>query len=152
MLAAGKHPETVLKGIGNVVATSRIAELLELAEMSVVQRIDRVRIVDGEPICIHIAYLPQSRGVEVTEEELLSHDSSLYSTLRTKYGIVPSSVVETIVSIAADETQSELLGIPSQSPLLYVERTMLSQFNTPIEYTLSYYRGDRYKYELRLTK
>jgi GntR family transcriptional regulator len=152
MIAAGKHPETSLKDISNVVATPRIAELLELAEMSVVQRIERVRIVDGEPLCIHIAFLPRSRGIEVTEQELLSHGGSLYATLRAKYGIIPSSVAETIEAVAADETQSKLLGVPCQSPLLYVERTMLSQFNTPIEYTLSYYRGDRYKYELRLTK
>jgi GntR family transcriptional regulator len=50
----------------------------------------------------------------------------------------------------ADPQLAENLGIPSGSPILFVERVMYIKKRVPFEVVQSSYRGDLYKYVTRL--
>jgi GntR family transcriptional regulator len=50
----------------------------------------------------------------------------------------------------ATPKEAELLHIMSPSPVLRIERLSYSEQNTLVEYVLSTYRGDRYKFHTTL--
>jgi len=78
--------------------------------------------------------------------------TSLYRSLRERYGIeivIADEVVE--ASLAAAE-ESDLLGLPKGHPVFVFTRTSYIQSGQPVEYVKSVYRGDRYKLVNRLTQ
>jgi len=48
--------------------------------------------------------------------------------------------------------EAKLLQIPAGSPLLLNERVLWSQERKAVEYVKILYRGDRYRYTMRLTR
>jgi DNA-binding GntR family transcriptional regulator len=54
-------------------------------------------------------------------------------------------ITHTINAVVTDETQAQLLDITSGTPLLVVNTASYSQQQL-IEYTISYYRTDKYAY------
>lgn len=43
------------------------------------------------------------------------------------------------------------LGVAEGAPLLVRQRSGYDQHNDPVEYTISYFRGDRYRYHIDLS-
>ena len=52
--------------------------------------------------------------------------------------------------MVAAEREAELLRVELGSPLLYIERVAYLQDGRPVEFTRSYYRGDRYDFVAEL--
>jgi GntR family transcriptional regulator len=50
----------------------------------------------------------------------------------------------------ATSKETELLKITSPSPVLRIERLSYNEQNTLVEYVISTYRGDRYKFHTTL--
>jgi GntR family transcriptional regulator len=50
----------------------------------------------------------------------------------------------------ASPKEAELLQITSPSPVLRIERFSYNEQNTLVEYVVSVYRGDRYKFHTTL--
>jgi GntR family transcriptional regulator len=65
-------------------------------------------------------------------------------------GIQFTEAFQTIEASFADQEVSEALGIASGSPVLFVERIMYGRRRKPVELVQSSYRGDLYKYIVRL--
>jgi len=64
--------------------------------------------------------------------------------LREKFGVRIIRAYQTIRARAADPRRAELLGVPPQSPILYIERISYSESDAPVEFLRLYFRGDRY--------
>ena len=77
---------------------------------------------------------------------------SIYAILQEKYGIFPSEADETLEVTLASAEEGRLLEIPEGSQLLLSERTLWSQHRKAVEFVKILYRGDRYKYTVRLTR
>jgi len=90
-------------------------------------------------------------GQEITRAEVEKR-GSIYDILQEKFGIFPSEADETLEVTLASAEEARLLEIPEGSPLLLNERTLWSQDRKAVEFVKILYRGDRYKYTVRLTR
>ena len=65
-------------------------------------------------------------------------------------GIQFTEAFQTIEASFASKEIAEQLRIPSGSPILFVERIVYTKKRRPIELVQTSYRGDLYKYIVRL--
>jgi GntR family transcriptional regulator len=63
---------------------------------------------------------------------------------------MPMVVNENFQAMLADERLSKALEVKKGSAIFKRIRTAYDENNKPIEYTISYYRGDRYSYSIEL--
>ncbi len=148
----GLTPGARILEFGYLKPAAKIAKQLGLnARESQVLRIKRLRTGNGEPIGLQDSYLALEKNQVITQEEI-EQKGSIYAILQQKFGIYPTEADETLEVTLATPEEAELLQIPINSPLLLNERTLWSQDRKAIEFVSILYRGDRYKYFVRLTR
>ncbi len=128
-------------------AGGEVAEALQLREEDPVVRIERVRLLGGEPFAHTVSYLPQAIGTSVTPE--LLRDLPLMHLLEHRMGVHLEEAIQTIRAVSAPAELAEKLSVPEGSPLLQVQRVARAQ-GRPVEYVITHYRADRYQYTVRL--
>ncbi len=111
-------------------------------------RIDRIRTADGEPIVFFRTWIPCGLGFP---EDRDAYSGSLYGLYEQITGSQPALSHDELYSDLASGQVAEKLGIPEGSPLLVRQRTGYDLRNDPVEYTISYFRGDRYRYRIDLS-
>ncbi len=126
-----------------------IKEKLELGDqVKEVMQIKRIRLLEGKPFAFTVNYLPLEIGTIITEKDL--YKRSLLRILEENLGIQFTEAFQSIEASFANQELAEQLGIVSGSPILFVERIMYTQRRKPVELVQSSYRGDLYKYIVRL--
>jgi len=126
-----------------------IKEKLELdrRDEEVVQ-IKRVRFKENKSFAYTVNYLPLEIGEKITAGEL--YRKPLLQIMEQDLGIQFTEAFQTIEASFASKEVAEQLGIPSGSPILFVERIVYSKKRRPVELVQTSYRGDLYKYIVRL--
>ena len=127
---------------GLVPATAYIAERLRIEPGEELAHLQRLRLADGEPMCIEHSYF-----VHKYCPGILDHDFSARSLREVKirqYGIRWTHARQTIQAINASQKIADLLGIRRGEALLFFERVSFSQDGIPMEFLQAYYRADRY--------
>jgi GntR family transcriptional regulator len=147
MADQGRKPGSRLLSLGHQRVGTRIATALSLPEDSWVWVVERLRLADEEPICMSLVYLNLPPQITLTPVEL-EQETSLWKILENK-GIHFSYREENIQAIAAGAREAEFLQIEPGAPLLFVEGTVYSDRDDPIEYHQMHNRGDRYNYTVR---
>ncbi len=120
------------------------AKHLRITISDKVARLGRVRVSDGEPLAIEhavipIVLLPDPHAVK----------ESLYEILK-KNGNQPVSGSQKLCAALATPTEAGLLSIAENSEILRIERNTFLADGTPVEYTRSAYRGDKYAFVTEL--
>lgn len=149
MQARGKRPGTRVIEQKALPAPPHIARSLQIQPGDAMVMLKRLRLTDGEPMAIEIAYLPGSICDGLVGEDM--QDRSLYKLLMTRYNVFPSRAEQQLQAIACPAAEAQLLGIPKGSPVLHIYRLTFSLEGRPVEYTESYYRGDRYVFQVELS-
>ncbi|KEO83466.1 GntR family transcriptional regulator [Tumebacillus flagellatus] len=141
----GLKPDSRILSVTVQEATPAVAAELRIgAEMNRQLIVfERVRLADNKPMAYETSHLPLHRFPELENETL--HSTSLYKLLEEKYGLVIRYARQAIEVGLSRPTESDILGIPSGSAVLLIERTTFDADDEPIEYVKSVYRGDRYK-------
>lgn len=141
--AQGVRSDIRLLGITRQPASSRIRRTLALAPEASVWRIERFRTLNGEPLSIHLSFLPvplfpdlDARGLDRLQ---------LRTVLEDGYGLRPSRVVESVETALASEREARLLGVDPGFTLLKLEETNFSEADSPYEYCHVLFRGDKMK-------
>jgi GntR family transcriptional regulator len=148
----GLEPGQQILEFGFIKPSAKIARQLEIKETNKkVLRIKRLRFGDKTPIGLQDSYLCLPSGQTITREEI-EERGSIYSILQEKFGLFPTEADETLEVTLATPDEADMLQIPVGSPLLLNERTLWSQNRQAIEFVRILYRGDRYKYFVRLTR
>ena len=148
----GLTPGGRILEFGYLKPSAKIAKQLGLNDKDAqVLRIKRLRTGNGEPIGLQDSYLALDKNQVITREEI-EQKGSIYAILQQKFGIYPTEADETLEVTLATPEEAELMQIPVSSPLLLNERTLWSQDRKAIEFVSILYRGDRYKYFVRLTR
>lgn len=140
MANRGSRPGSVW--IEKVVASPTPEEAMTLAISpdEKVMRMTRVRTADDEPLAIERAVVPAAllpRPEEIGE--------SLYAAL-TRLGNRPVRGLQRLQSSLATAAEASLLNIPVGAAILRIERRSFLASGTPVEFTRSAYRGDRYDF------
>lgn len=124
--------------------TNEEAAVLRLAGGEQVARFGRVRLADGEPLAIEHAVVPAS-----CLDDVHAVGDSLYSALE-RAGKRPASGEQRLRASLATPVEAGLLSVDEGSELLRIERRTFLEDGTPVEFTRSAYRGDRYEYVAEL--
>lgn len=126
--------------------TPEECEALNIDSSTAVSRLYRLRLADEKPMCIEHAVLPITHLEDPTVVE-----TSLYDYLEEQKRR-PTRAIQKLSARLLDISHAHLLGVPTGSPCLYIERTSFLPNDEAIEFVRSYYRGDSYEFvaELRL--
>ncbi|MBI9045353.1 MAG: GntR family transcriptional regulator [Anaerolineaceae bacterium] len=152
MIRRGFEPGQKILSIEKLQPPQKIKEKLELpSESDELLFIERIRLSDQKPIGYQISYVLIPEGQTITKEEL-EEKGSLYTILQEKFNIIPTEAEETLESTVASIREAQLLNTAEGSPLLLNSRILFSQQRKPVEFVKILYRGDRYKYTVRLKR
>lgn len=152
MRSRGLTPGHKILEFGYVKPDAKTRRQLEIVDDDEkVLRIKRLRYGNDEPIGLQDSFLSLGDKLTFTREEI-EKVGSIYAILQEKLGIYPTEADETLEVTLATREEAGLLNISEGSPLLLNERTLWSQNRKAIEFVRILYRGDRYKYFVRLTR
>ncbi|MGJ3507816.1 GntR family transcriptional regulator [Enemella sp. A6] len=146
MRARGLSPATKVLSAAEVGAPADVAERLGVATGQMVIRVDRLRLADGTPMAHEIGFYPAKLFPGLLEREL----GALYDVFATVYGVVATSGEQIVRADAADHNHARILGVPRRAPLLVQERVTRAG-DQVIEFSTSWYRGDRYRIHMAVT-
>lgn len=127
-----------------------VARLLGLKEREPVSVVRRIRAYRGQVFALTINYLPLSLGVRVREGDLYGYP--LLRLLEEKLKIRFRWADQMIEARTADDEVAGALGIRFGDPVLYVQRLMFTKGRDPLEVVRSFYRGDMYRYQVRMAR
>lgn len=124
-----------------------VAERLRVEPGTRLHCLVRVRYADDIPMAIERVLMPFYLCPELAE---LNLEGSLYRQLQEKHGFQPVRASQNIEAGLVSRDYAELLHIREGSPVLVFERVSYLEDDTPMEYVVSFYRGDRYKFHVEM--
>lgn len=128
-------------------ANAEVATQLELSENDKVYKLTRLRFAGKQPVVLVSTYLPFDLLDTLIDVDFTT--ISLYSKL-TELGFPVVSIHRKLEVIKSDELSSSLLNISSNEPLFYFHSTGYSNNSKPVEYSISWYRGDLNSFEFKI--
>ena len=147
--ASGFSTSTELLDAGRQRAEAEVARRLALKPGASAYCVERLRLVNDQPMAVETSYLSAKRFPGLIPE--LRRTGSLYKVLSDVYGVQPVSAEETIETAPASPREAGLLQTDTGSPMLVLGRHSFDAGGEPIEWVRSWYRGDRYTFVARLT-
>jgi len=117
--------------------------LLELHAGEEVYVIERIRLANGVPLAIQVAYMPATIYPRLEEHDLTG---SLTKLVRSEYGLDLASYNGTLEVISANDQQAKYLKVPAASPLLLFDGVTYNLAGVAVRRTLSVYRCDRLRF------
>lgn len=147
LVKAGLEPETRVLRAETVPCPTESLGHLELERGTPVRLVERLRLLDGEPIALMWNVLFVGDRASLTPDTLSNR--SLYAVLRDvdKEPVVAN---QTVSAVAASPHEAELLGVADGSPLLLLERVGYDGDGTAVEHARVRYVPSRYAFEMRL--
>ncbi|RAM37045.1 GntR family transcriptional regulator [Arthrobacter globiformis] len=112
-----------------------------------IHRVERIRLVDGEPLAHEVAFLA---GPLPDLARTLAERGSLYAALREDYGMRIAEVEDTVETKLAGPVEVQLLDVEMGAPMLLVHRLGFTPEGQPVEWTESVFRGDRFRFVARM--
>ncbi|HTJ94088.1 MAG TPA: GntR family transcriptional regulator [Pararobbsia sp.] len=130
-----------------VEADSQVARQLALEPGSRVVRIERIRLLNREPVSLETTWLPLEPGRRVLGADLATRD--IFLILENDCGITLEHADVRIDAMLADPPLSISLNVAVGSPVLRIERLSHTSEGRPIDYETLCFRGDAFQYRLR---
>mgnify|MGYP001041093714 CR=1 FL=1 len=145
----GLATEARVLEFGYVPASEDIAQALELASGTEVQRAVRVRILNGEPMSYLVTYVPSEIGHQYDREDL---NRRPLLNLLERAGVEVASARQTISASVADSQVATALSTHAGAPLIEVRRVVRDAGGRPVEYIRVLYRPDLYRFEMSMRR
>lgn len=135
----GLIPQTKIISFTVEQANEEVATHLNLDINDDVYKLTRLRYAGKQPVVLVTTYLPVKYLDNLLEIDFTT--VSLYSKL-TEMGFPIVSINRKLEVIKADDLSSTLLNVNNNEPLFYFHSTGFSNDSIPLEYSISWYRGD----------
>ncbi len=119
-----------------------IAQLLGLEPSACVSKLQRIRLVDGNPVSLENTYIPERF---LPNPEQLEH--SLYTLWATR-GIYPHNKSFRLKAVACNAENAQLLEVEPGAPLLLICQLSLNAQGEILEYSEALCRSDVYEFEV----
>jgi GntR family transcriptional regulator len=140
MRARRRRPGSVWLERGQGLPSPEEQVSLGLAPGEMVSRLVRLRLADGEPLCLERATIPAHF---LPEPEAVG--DSLYAALRAR-GHEPVRALQHLRAAAASRAEAEQLGIRPGEPVMATVRHGYLADGRAVELTHATFRGDRYDF------
>lgn len=150
MLRLGYETRNEVVGIATVGADATAAARLQLPFGSPLTEIRRVRHVNREAISLDVTYVRPELGERLAREDLATRD--IFLIIENDYAIPLGHADLSIDATVADAELAGLLRVARGAPILRIERLTWSRDGHPLDFEYLYYRGDGFRYHLRLDR
>ncbi|BBI32836.1 GntR family transcriptional regulator [Cohnella abietis] len=148
MIKKGLEPSTKILGLEVVECDEKTGEALGIPMGSRTIQLRRLRFANGEPIVYVVTYLPYDRCHPILDKNL--EYESLYEILRQVCGLSLLKAVRNLEAVLANEYEAKILEIDKGAPIQYIKSVTYLADESPIEYSLAKYRGDRSQFTFEL--
>jgi DNA-binding GntR family transcriptional regulator len=145
---SGREPRTRVLALEEALCAPEIAEQLGIGPEAPVLRLDRLRVVESDPIALMHNVVPVGL-LEIEKEDL--ERTGLYDLFREN-GISPHVATQWVGARKAETREAELLQIDPGDPVLTMTRTAYDASGRPIEYGSHSYPAESYWLEMMLVK
>jgi GntR family transcriptional regulator len=147
-LVFGYESEIRVVSSATAPAPTHAARFLGLPRGEPVRRFVRVELVDGVPLAVVVNHVPVPLGARIRERDLAR--LSMIEVLRDRLGIRLGPIHQQIEARMPDEEIAALLEIDVTRPILGVRLLVSDRSRRPVEVADTFYRADRYRYELEM--
>ncbi|NJC22397.1 GntR family transcriptional regulator [Arthrobacter pigmenti] len=137
----GMVPDARVLSFEQMAATPLIARELQIEQGTQVIRFRRQLLADKEPMSVDENFIPAHRVPGILEDD---PPTSLYNVLSERFGLVMEWGEDTVEATAASPSIARLLNVEMGAPLLKIQRHAYVA-RAMVDYSVSYYRADRYK-------
>jgi GntR family transcriptional regulator len=124
-------------------ADRRVAEELGLAEGARIFVLERLRLVDGQPLSFQVSHLPAVIGEEAAKADLTV--TPLRHVLSFKLGIEITAARETVSAETLPARAARELGCAAGAPCFRSDRVSTDADRRPIVYDRVFIPGDRFR-------
>lgn len=128
-------------------ANEHVAKALILGPDNKVIVIRRLRTGNDIPLIYEETYLPSTTFKNILDEDLTG---SMYKIFSERFNIILARSEQRIRAVNLKRKIATLLRLPENSAGLYMESITFNEHNIPIEVLCSYYRGDKYIFEVEV--
>ncbi len=137
----GYIPSSKVIAFEVIEAPVEVAVALNIPVNTDVIFLKRLRFADNEPIVVTQTYLPYNLCKSVLDYDM--NKSSLYQILSKNINTKIYKVVRNIEAVVPTKEDCELLDITKTTAIQLFHYTGYNKFDSPIEYTMARYRGDK---------
>ncbi len=149
MSSMGLRASSIILEKGIKQADEKICNALKLELKANVVMVKRLRLANNEPLGIQTFYIAEYLAPDFLENDLTQ---SLYKLLETKYGVRIVSAQEKYFATILDKYECKLLKVKWPFAGFIVERITFDPAGSPVEYTESVIRSDKYSVQVNLRK
>lgn len=128
--------------IQKIIATEAVAKRLQIPIGSEVVYIERIRLLDGKPLCVQISYLNGAYVRDITFTKEYLDRGSLFQLLEERAGLVSSFQDEVMRAVGCPSTVAAYLQMEPQSPIIMIFRTVYAEDGRIMEYCEDYENTD----------
>ena len=143
----GFKENTVVLKKGIEAAPDHVAKILILGTDTKVVVVHRIRKGDDIPLIYEESYLPGKIYKNVLDMDLTG---SMYKILSQSFSTVLARCEQSIRAVNISGNIAKLFNLPKNTAGLYMESVTYNENNIPVEVLCSYYRGDKYIFEVEL--
>lgn len=129
-----------------ILPTQSIGGLLGSDSDGNIFKMERIRMAQNKPVVYSITYL----NIEGLSMDIKDYEDSLYRYLKTEMNIIITKAEDQLEAVLADQILAKYLAVKTGSPIFMRKRKGYSQYNMLVEYSVSYYPGERYQYSVVL--
>jgi GntR family transcriptional regulator len=143
----GIREKTRILNQGMEEAKERVAKKLILGSNSKVVAIRRLRTGNDVPFIYEESFLPSGKFQEILQMDLTG---SMYQIINDRFGVTLARSDQTIRAVNLKGRIASYLGLPENSAAFFMESLTYDDNNIPVELLHSYYRGDKYVFEVEV--
>jgi GntR family transcriptional regulator len=118
-----------------------VAAALDLPDGAEAVYVERLRLLDGEPLSLDFTYLPETVGEPLLRLDLSDHD--LYGLIEEVAGRKLGSTETRVEAVLADAFVSSILRVRRGAPILLLRRLTYWADGEPADVEYLHVRGDR---------
>jgi GntR family transcriptional regulator len=107
-----------------------------------------LRLLDGDPVALAQDWIEAALVPGLLDLDWQQNNRSLYSELRTRFGLVPDRGATVLSARLALKDEADLLELERRAAVLTVEQIAYSSSGRPINATLSVHHPTRYPLRL----
>jgi GntR family transcriptional regulator len=132
---------------GREEAKVQVARKLILGPNSTVAAIRRLRTGNDIPFIYEESFLPAATFGEILEMDLTG---SMYQLIAERFNVTLARSDQTIRAVNLKGRIASYLNVPEDSAAFFMESLTYDENNIPVELLHSYYRGDKYVFEVEV--
>jgi len=136
----GLTPSSIVLRKEIQIAGEKLGVEFGIAPESELVILERVRLIDGFPLCVQVSYLPHELCYGILNYDF--KDFSLYQVLREHYQVYMAKSHYTIQAGLAEERELIHLNLQSPAALLWVQHWAFNRSGRLFEYGITAYRAD----------